>query len=63
MRLSLLTNAEATRIAQAATLETGTAQSQLMTIAKTMALIADDLWDPRLGTRSSGFEPGLLSAT
>ena len=53
VQLALLVDAEATRAAQAATLASGAAQ-QLRAVARSLILIGDGLWDPRLGARVSG---------
>lgn len=54
VQLALLIDAEGTRLAQAATLAPGAAQ-QLRAVARSLVLIGDGLWDPRLGPRVSGF--------
>ena len=33
----------------------------LMSVARTLALVGDDLWDSRLGARSTGFDARLLT--
>lgn len=62
LRLGLLVDAEATRAAEAATLDPSTqVQSKLREIAQTLALVGDDLWDGDLGLRSTRFAASLLS--
>lgn len=60
VQLALLIEAEGTRAAEAATLATGAAPAQLRTVARRLVLVADSLWDRRLGVRASGFTDGTL---
>lgn len=60
LRLGLLVDAEATRTAEeAALLGTSPAAAQLRTIAATLAVSGDQLWDPQLGPRSTGLQASL----
>lgn len=60
VQLGLVVDAEAGRAAQAAALTTGLTQASLRSSAQRLALLGDRFWDPRLGTRDSGFPAGLL---
>jgi hypothetical protein len=61
LQLGLLVDSEAARAAHAAGL-TGDdkVKRPLLAVARRLALIGDRLWDPALGTRSSGFQQALL---
>jgi hypothetical protein len=61
VQLGLLVHAEAARAAEAATLTSGADAGELRTVAQTLALIGDRLWDDRLGARSTGFPATLLT--
>lgn len=62
VQLSLLADSEAARAAEAATLAPAAVRAQLSTIAQTMALVGDALWDTRLGARDTGFSRQLLTS-
>jgi hypothetical protein len=61
VQLSLLADAEAARAAEAAFFAPAGAKPILMSVARTLALVGDDLWDSRLGARSTGFDARLLT--
>jgi hypothetical protein len=62
VRLGLLVDGESARVAQASTLVTDpTGSARLKVVAQRLALIGDGLWPSSLGTRQSGFDPGLLN--
>jgi hypothetical protein len=61
LRLALMVDSEAARAAEAARIaKTRSAETELGNVAKTLAIIGDDLWDPDLGVRSVTFDPSLL---
>ena len=62
LRLGLLVDAEATRAAEAGALLAAAQQrAQITDIAETLALIGDELWDPKLGHRVTNFPSSLLT--
>lgn len=60
-QLGLLVQAEAMRVAQMATLAEGAQAEELTTIAETLALVGNQMMDPRLGARDGGFDAALRS--
>ncbi|HZE66664.1 MAG TPA: hypothetical protein VE081_08555 [Sporichthyaceae bacterium] len=60
LQLALLLDAEATQVGQAAALATSSDRDALLTVAKSLAVLGDRLWDPRLGARDTGFPAALL---
>ena len=62
--LALLTDGEAARLGQAASmLPAGDARTRLLTVAKRAVVVADGLLDPDLGLRPSGLPKALLEDT
>ncbi|HEY2832338.1 MAG TPA: hypothetical protein VGJ14_07945 [Sporichthyaceae bacterium] len=61
LQLALLIDAEATQLGQAAALAPQADHDALLTVAKSLAVIGDKLWDPQLGERSTGFPDSLLT--
>jgi hypothetical protein len=61
LQLALLIDAEATQLGQAAALAPAAEKAALLTVAKSLAVMGDKLWDPRLGERTSGFPESLLT--
>ena len=57
----MLVDAESTTAAESATLVPQASQAAMRTIAQTLAVIGDDLWDTRAGSRSTGFLTSLLT--
>jgi hypothetical protein len=62
VQLGLLADSEAARVAEAAGLAPSAAQQVLTTTAEALALVGDQLWDARLGARSTGFPNSLLTS-
>jgi|GEM_PF-4507618 len=63
IQLALLIQAEATQAGQAATLVPAAQHDRVLHVAQTLALIADKLWDDRLGPRTSHYSDALLTVT
>jgi hypothetical protein len=62
--LSFLVDAESARVAHAATLlPPGPARDRLSTVARRLALTGENLLEPGLRGRPSGFNPSLLEDT
>lgn len=62
VQLSLLIDAEAARAAEAAAQATGPAKEQLLVVARTLAALSDERWDPRLTPRDTGYPRALITA-
>jgi hypothetical protein len=60
IQLALLVDAEATQAGQAATLVPAAAHEAVLHVAQGLSLIADKLWDDRLGKRTSSYPAWLL---
>jgi hypothetical protein len=64
VELGLLTDGEAARLGQAASLlPAGDGRTRLLTVARRTVLVGDDLLDPGLGFRRSGLPKSLLTDT
>jgi hypothetical protein len=61
LQLGLLLDAEATQLGQAAALAPAASKDALLAVAKSLAVMGDKLWDPRLGERTTGFPESLLT--
>ncbi|HEX3780279.1 MAG TPA: hypothetical protein VHX38_11475 [Pseudonocardiaceae bacterium] len=61
IQLALLIDAEATQMGQAATLVPAAQHDNFLHVAQALSLIADRMWDERLGQRDSSYPTSLLT--